>query len=437
TFPFADDRYTYDLLGNRLTDQRQTPGETWQYNQNNELLYSGFATYQYNENGSTTAKQDPSTGQPIQSYAYNSEERMSEVRDAEGNLVAEYYYDPFGRRLWASEREGLTYFAYADFGMSAQLSSATSVPSVHLSTLGLTVDGDAVAIKSGSSYEYLQSDHLGHPTVSSGDEFPRSEVRSSAFGELQSTGLGDIQVRGFRGQRLDSTGLVYNRWRYYNSQVGRYLRADPIGMLAALAMPYTTLPSGIIASGKSIAGLTGAGRSPAMLYVYADNAPLTLVDPTGLWPTVDCPECSEELANAVTTMVRNECLFFSSDASPIRNRILKGCIERQCKTTTIKCLKNCPKFRCPINGGGTYVQPVPNGFHNPPTICLNTQIEGNGEGWQGATAIHEWAHVCKWKHGDGQGIPGDPGPESGKGEERSSGCYPIRDSGSDGWIGPR
>ncbi|MDP1708089.1 MAG: hypothetical protein Q8L89_03375, partial [Gammaproteobacteria bacterium] len=81
TFPFADDRYTYDLLGNRLTDERQTQAFQWQYNANNELLHSGFNTYEYNPSGSTTAKKDPITGAPIQRYAYNSEERMEEVRD--------------------------------------------------------------------------------------------------------------------------------------------------------------------------------------------------------------------------------------------------------------------------------------------------------------------------------------------------------------------
>jgi YD repeat-containing protein len=131
TFPFADDRYTYDLLGNRLTDERQTQDFQWQYNRNNELLHSGFATYEYNESGSTVAKKDPGTGQPIQSYRYNSEERMDEVGDAEGNLVAEYYYDPFGRRLWKTLYPGAEghpggaepvreYLAYSDEGYAAE-----------------------------------------------------------------------------------------------------------------------------------------------------------------------------------------------------------------------------------------------------------------------------------------------------------------------------
>jgi hypothetical protein len=29
--------------------------------------------------------------------------------------------------------------------------------------------------------------------------------------------------------------------------------------------------------------------------------------------------------------------------------------------------------------------------------------------WYGQTAIHEWAHGCGWNHGDGRGVPNDPG----------------------------
>jgi hypothetical protein len=56
---------------------------------------------------------------------------MDEVGDAEGNLVAEYYYDPFGRRLWKTLYPGAEghpggaepvreYLAYSDEGYAAE-----------------------------------------------------------------------------------------------------------------------------------------------------------------------------------------------------------------------------------------------------------------------------------------------------------------------------
>jgi len=59
----------------------------------------------------------------------------------------------------------------------------------------------------------------------------------------------------FTGRRLDSeTGLYYYRFRYYKSEVGRFLQPDPIG--------YT-------------GGLN--------LYTYLGNNPLNWVDPRGLF----------------------------------------------------------------------------------------------------------------------------------------------------------
>ena len=58
----------------------------------------------------------------------------------------------------------------------------------------------------------------------------------------------------FAGQYYDSeTGLHYNGWRYYDPHLGRYLRADPIGL-----------------------------RGGSNLYGYVGDNPLKFVDITGL-----------------------------------------------------------------------------------------------------------------------------------------------------------
>jgi RHS repeat-associated protein len=276
TFPFADDRYTYDLLGNRLTDERQTQAFQWQYNQNNELLHSGFNTYEYNPSGSTTAKKDPTTGAPIQSYAYNSEERMEEVRDAEGNLVAEYYYDPFGRRLWKTlypgaeghsggEQPEREYLAYSDEGYAAESTPTTlSVPppstAIRLSLFapnGMWSTSPILHLGNQGA-TYLLLDHLGTPT--GGLNTANQEMlqrRQAAFGERAGT---LASAFGYSGQFFGAeTRDHYNLNRYYDAALGIFLEFDKAWR-----------------------------ESGEHAYVYAAGNPVLRIDPEGLASTSIC-----------------------------------------------------------------------------------------------------------------------------------------------------
>jgi RHS repeat-associated protein len=270
TFPFADDRYTYDLLGNRLEDERQTRAFQWEYNRNNELLHSGFATYEYNESGSTVAKKDPGTGQPIQSYRYNSEERMDEVRDAEGNLIAEYYYDPFGRRLWKTLYPGAEghpggsepvreYLAYNDEGYAAEANGvqAGTIPTSAAIRLSLfapdgTWSTSPILHLGSQGVDYLQADHLGTPMGATGSSAQAFQThRQGAFGET--VGAGFSRQR-FPGQYFDAeSGLHYNYFRDYDPSTGRYVESDPIGLMGGINT-----------------------------YGYVGGDPLRFVDPLGL-----------------------------------------------------------------------------------------------------------------------------------------------------------
>ncbi len=81
------------------------------------------------------------------------------------------------------------------------------------------------------------------------------EAKYSSFGEAEveavSTGTNNLR---FPGQYFDQeTGLHYNRLRYYDYQIGRYLRSDPLKFIEAID-----------------------------LYTYVANNPLIFADPLGL-----------------------------------------------------------------------------------------------------------------------------------------------------------
>ncbi|WP_405130286.1 RHS repeat domain-containing protein [Pseudomonas urmiensis] len=111
-----------------------------------------------------------------------------------------------------------------------------------------------------NALDWYQCDHLGTPlelTDQHGEMVWRADYQ--AWGQAQVRLSEAAQRRKldtalrFQGQYLDvETGLHYNRYRYYDPQVGRFVSADPIGYAGGLN-----------------------------LYQYAPN-PVEWVDPLGL-----------------------------------------------------------------------------------------------------------------------------------------------------------
>ena len=112
----ADEAYTYDAVGNRLASAA-TAG-SWAYNENNELGGYDDTVYTYDANGNMIQK---TAGSETTVFFYNLEDRLERVEDGAGNVIASYYYDPFGRRLWKDVGGTRTYFHSADEGLGGRV----------------------------------------------------------------------------------------------------------------------------------------------------------------------------------------------------------------------------------------------------------------------------------------------------------------------------
>jgi len=226
----SDEGFTYDAVGNRLT--AAGVADNWSYNDNNELQGYAGITFEYDANGNMTKKTD--AGQ-VTYYIYNVEDRLTEVWNGAvgtGSLISNYYYDPFGRRLWKEVAGVRTYFVYADEGVVAEVDAAGNVIKSYGYRPGSTWSTDPLFMKVGTEYYFYQNDHLGTPQkLTAVNGAVVWSAKYSSFGKTyvapSSTITNNLR---FPGQYFDSeTGLHYNMYRYYDPATGRYLRADPIG----------------------------------------------------------------------------------------------------------------------------------------------------------------------------------------------------------------
>jgi RHS repeat-associated protein len=194
-------------------------------------------------------------GSQVTHYEYNIDNRLIRVTDGEGNLIAEYDYDPFGRRLFKEVESVRTYFLYAFEGLIGEYDEN----GVEIKGYGYRPDSmwtmNPLFQKTNGSYYWYQNDHLGTPLKlidSHGNVV--WEAVYEAFGKAQvDIALVSNNLR-FPGQYFDEeTGLHYNFFRDYDPKLGRYIKSDPIGL--------------------------GGGINT---YVYASNNSVSFVDFLGL-----------------------------------------------------------------------------------------------------------------------------------------------------------
>jgi RHS repeat-associated protein len=103
-----------------------------------------------------------------------------------------------------------------------------------------------------TNIHYYQCDHLGTPMeLTDEDGNVAWEANYRAWGEARLTISEAARKAGlknpirFQGQYLDEeTGLHYNRFRYYDPVVGRFVSKDPIGLAGGInAHQYTLNPT--------------------------------------------------------------------------------------------------------------------------------------------------------------------------------------------------
>lgn len=246
--PFV--RWTYDKVGNRLTEDRPGATTSYAYNALDQITQSGPVAYSYDANGNQL-----SAG--ADSFAYDVDNRL--IASTIAGVSTQYSYDGDGERTGAVTSGSTRRYSWDHNALGG------------LSQLAIEEDGAGgvlrtytygirrVGMQASGGTHYYHYDPLGSVsdvTSSSGasDWTYSYEPFGAERSAVRQPGAPENPMR-FGGELLDPSGLYYLRARQYDPTAGRFLQVDP-------ATPSPEQP--ILAT-----------------YIYAADRPTVLIDPSG------------------------------------------------------------------------------------------------------------------------------------------------------------
>jgi RHS repeat-associated protein len=249
----AEYSYILDSVGNHTREDiteplvsfpsMNKPLINYTYNAANRIQTADSTSFTFDFNGNTTGK----TG-----YIYTSDVKNN-LTSVSGRFNANYTYDGAGLRREASCNGVVKKYVLDILGMSKVLMETnTSGAPLNYYVYGL---GIISRIKPDNSTNYYVSDFRGS-TVAMVDGSANANITHKYsyddFGAVIKSVEADFnpfRYVGKYGVMYEDSSLVFMRARYYDNSIGRFLSEDPVWSVN--------------------------------LYTYADNNPITKVDPDG------------------------------------------------------------------------------------------------------------------------------------------------------------
>ncbi len=286
---------------NQITALAEDPAGNKSYHQIQvNVLDPVLRKYTYDKNGNLIKKEE---GSNTTSYIYDYENRLIKVQglSPQGTVpetLASYTYDGEGKRVSGTESGVTTYYFYDGLLPIIERNSSGVTQATYVR--GLSYGGGIGGIISrrpgvGGSQYYLY-DGLGNVTRLTDSTGKVVQTYTyEAFGNVVAQSGTITNPYQFQTKQFNSaTGLVNFGFRYYNPAIGRFITADPLGMI----------------NGPN-------------LYAYVGNNPLNWIDPFGL-----CRKMTdEELFNALGDLA--EIATLSDEQHSELEKILREIAHRQ------------------------------------------------------------------------------------------------------------
>ena len=278
TLGLPQEAYSYDAAGNRLSSAHQAGA--WTYNQANQLLQYPRAldenapaqqsqTEQVSASYNAQGHLIKETGTDWErNWRYNAAGRLSEIKDSADGLTVQYRYDPFGRRIAKTVTQGATsrttYYINGESALMAEADEEgriTRAYGFNPHTQQARTNEEDEDEQEGSlwstdpiwqadlngktslkeaSYHYLVTDHLEVPVLAlnkAGETTWKANYEAFGKARINPASTAQINLR-LPGQYFDAeTGLHQNWNRDYAPGIGRYIQADPIGLIGDECLP--------------------------------------------------------------------------------------------------------------------------------------------------------------------------------------------------------
>lgn len=235
SYPDKTVSYTYDGVGNRLTERVVTSAggtpvsaKIFTYDDRNELLSSvdvqdatGSATYTFDPNGNQTGR---TQGGIATEYHYDVRDRLIEVRQ-NGTVLESYGYASQGLRTRKVGAAGIVRYVYDQKSVLVQTDDGGNTVAKYdygpdrLLSLNHVSEG---------RHFYLFDALRSVTDLTSGDGMGFASYQWDVWGNPRGGAGNSFNAFGFTGHERDSgTGLYYARARFYDPGVGRFLTEDP------------------------------------------------------------------------------------------------------------------------------------------------------------------------------------------------------------------
>ncbi|TKJ97611.1 type IV secretion protein Rhs [Pseudomonas fluorescens] len=239
----VQERFGHNPAGNLLMQDRPGPDIVAA----NRLIIQGDRHYDYDAFGNLIRERRGKGQQLVTEYHYDCQHRLIGITQPNGQ-TASYRYDPFGRRISKTVEGKTTEFFWQGDKLIAEHHAER-----HRSYLYEPDSFRPLALLEGfgphatTPYHY-QLDHLGTPQeLTSPDGEIVWSAHYRAYGQIARLDVGKIDnPLRFQGQYFDQeSGLHYNRHRYYNPDIGRYLTPDPVKLAGGInGYRYVPNPTG-------------------------------------------------------------------------------------------------------------------------------------------------------------------------------------------------